>query len=161
MALVRRNERKAPGEEGPALTDPLVRGVEAHRLICQGLADTIDLVVMFTLRERQQLGFKFGKVSSISTKVYKTSFEFGCLDKHPLNLVSLNGNSLDAIPSRLTKFLGKRGASGRVFDEDKCRLILISKRNGHIAELRIFIATAGYIEQIIVALIDDQPCRAD
>src|ERR1700737_4471249 len=93
--------------------------------------------------------------------MYETSFEFGCLDKHPFNLVSLYRNSFDAMPSRLPKLLGKRGAGGRVFDEDKCRLILLSQRNGHIAELRIFIATAGYIEQIVVALINDQPCRAD
>src|SRR5262249_26720564 len=116
--------------------------------------------IMLTLRKAQQLHFKIWQERRSLGEENQASLELMLVDIESADLVVLNRDWLDWSLDQIFQIRDQGLAHRCVLDQDHVWLVPLCKRNGDTAQLRIFIAATGKIEQVVPFLVDHQPGRA-
>src|SRR5437016_8850808 len=111
-----RSVTKSPPTEIPdKMFQTLVNRLQVIKpdLVSEGLADAVDLIVVSTVREREELCLKLCEPRRVLREQYLTTFELSRLDGHAGDFVALrlDRNSREV---SLLEFLDKRGSHPRV-----------------------------------------------
>jgi hypothetical protein len=97
-------------------------------LVSESLTDAVDLIVVSTLREREELCLKLREPKRVLREQYLTAFELSRLDRHAGDFVALR---LDRNSREVSFFelLDESGAHSGIFDQDTMRLVYLCVRD--------------------------------